>query len=540
MVSGFACVHLPGQGLAGGKFDLCRLDRFWPIRYVPHVVTMASFKKTVFLCLDAVLFAWAAEFASASVRPAAGVLDPEHWRRQALRDLIPYWEKNARDVEAGAFYMNLSRDWKPQPSWDKVPALIGRHVFGFSAAYLLSGESRYLDIARDGVRYLFEHAWDAEYGGWFDRLSRDGRPTVDTKSVSLRLYTDVGLTEYYLASGEAAVLDRIRTSVAIQKARALDAERGGYAQTLARDLSVLDYGKNKHAHYGYVGSLLLNLYLAARDPAILAWEKELMDLSSSRQTDGEGWWHGFRNRLDREWRMIPTRIEGKEVVSVGAELTAALALLRLYHQSGEEKYLKLGAGLAARLDRYAFDSTTGAWREFLERKPPYGPVGEARVWWWIQIYGSLLQLQMYRVSGDGKYLDVFRQSEEFFENRLRDREKGGVYGSVLTDGSVLNDGRKASDGEWHTSYHEMEHALLNYLYLHLYVHGTPAVLYFRLDGPGRHFVSPVDDPAVMIASVRIEGQPWTDFDARACSISLPAGRGLSVEVTLAPAPKAGR
>ncbi|MDD8027232.1 MAG: prolyl aminopeptidase, partial [Acidobacteriota bacterium] len=312
-------------------------------------------------------------------------------------------------------------------------------------------------------------------------------------------------------------------------------ESGGYAQTLARDLSVIDYGKNKHAHYGYVGSLLLNLYLATHDPEILAWEKELMDLSSSRQADEEGWWHGFRNKLDRTWKMTPTLLDGREVVSVGAELTATLALLRLYHQSGEERYLKLGTGLAERLNRYAFDSRTGAWREFLERKPPYGPAGDAAVWWWIQIYGSFLQLQMYRVTGDEKYLDVFRKSEEFFESRLRDREMGGVYGGVKLDGGPLNEGRKASDGEWHTSYHEMEHALLNYLYLNLYVHRTPAILHFRLDGPGTHFVSLVDDPSVTIASVKIGGRSWTGFDARARSVVLPAGRGLEVEVTLAPA-----
>ncbi len=484
------------------------------------------------LGLVAVLGAASAGFLPGQVPPAVGVLDPEHWREQALHDLIPHWGKHAVDTENGAFHMNLSRDWKPLPPWEKVPALISRQVFGFSAAYMLSGESRYLDLARGGVSYLFEHAWDGSYGGWYDRLTREGKPAADTKSVALRLYTDVGLTEYFLATGDPAVLDRVRASVEIQKGRAFDAEKGGYAQTLARDLTIIDYGKNKHAHYGYVGSLLLNLYLAVRDPEILAWERELMDLSAARQVDELGWWHGFRNKLDRDWRMTPTPRDGREVVSVGAELTAALALLRLYHQSGERKYLELGRSLAERLNRYAFDPATGAWREFLERKAPYRPAGEPATRWWIQIYGSFLQLQMYRVTGEPKYLDVFKKGEEFFEAGFRDHERGGVHGQVGFDGTVLSEGRKASSGEWHTSYHEMEHAFLNYLYLSLYVHRRPAVLHFRLDGPGRHFVSPVDDPAVTIASVKIGGEPWTDFDPAARSVTLPQGKGLDVEVTL--------
>jgi hypothetical protein len=164
-------------------------------------------------------------------------------------------------------------------------------------------------------------------------------------------------------------------------------------------------------------------------------------------------------------------------------------------------------------------------------------VADPTVWWWVQIYGSFLQLQLYRVTGDAIYLENFRKSEQFFERHFRDHEMGGVYGSVNLDGRVKGEGRKASDSEWHTSYHEMEHALLNYLYLNLHVHRKPAVLHFKLDGPGSHFVSLVDDPEVRIASVKMDGRPWTEFDASERSVSVPPGKGHSVEVILAPGPR---
>jgi mannobiose 2-epimerase len=464
-------------------------------------------------------------------------MDAEYWRRQALEDLIPRWQKRAVDAENGGFFMNLSRDWRPIPPWDKVPALIGRHVFGFSAAFLLSGKPEFLDLARGGVDYLFRRGWDDRYGGWYDRLSKDGTPLVETKSVANRLYTDVGLTEYFLATGDSSVLSRIHESVAIQRTRARDDEFGGYAQTLGRDLAVVDYGKNKHAHYGYVGSLLLNLYLATGEREILDWSRELLDLSLDKLTDGEGWFHGFRSRFDRHWVRTPNVVGGKEVVSVGAELTAALALLRFYHQSGDEKYLRSGKLLGDRLIERAFDAKRGAWPELIETKAPYRVTAEPVVWWWVQIYGSFLQLQLYRVTGEDRYLETFRKSEEFFENYLRDRENGGIFSAVTPEGRLVGEGRKASDSEWHTSYHEMEHALLNYLYLNLYVHRAPAVLHFRLDGPGSHLVSPVDDPAVTVSSVKMDGKPWTDFDAGRRLVTVPGGRGHAVEVTLAPGPR---
>jgi len=95
----------------------------------------------------------------------------------------------------------------------------------------------------------------------------------------------------------------------------------------------------------------------------------------------------------------------------------------------------------------------------------------------------------------------------------------------------VGEGRKASDSEWHTSYHEMEHALLNYLYLNLYVNRTPAVLHYRLDGPGTHFVSLVDDPAVGISAVTMDGRPWQDFDGAKRSVNVPAGKAHAVRVT---------
>lgn len=491
-------------------------------------------------CFLAVVFFVTAVFRAAPAPPQMRVMAPEFWRTHALKDLIPRWAEHAPDAENGAFFMNLSRDWKPLPPWDKVPALISRHVFGFSAAYLLSGDPKYLEIARQGADYLFRYAWDPEWGGWFDRLTQQGKPLVETKSIPLQLYTNVGLTLYYVASGDDRALSLVRKSVDIQRARGLDAKAGGYVQVLGRDLSVLDYGKNKHAHYGYVGSLLLNLYLATRDPEVLAWEKELADISLEKMMDQYGWIHGFRSRFDREWKRTPALVDGREVVSVGAELTAALAFLRLYHQTADPKYLAAGRKLGDMTVRWGFERDRGAWYDLIETAPPHRPVAKPTVWWWVQIYGAFLELQLYRVTGDEAYLATFRKSEEFFVNHFCDREQGGIFGSVTPEGRVIGAGRKASDSEWHTSYHEMEHALLNYLYLNLYVNGTPAVLHYRLDGPRTHFVSLVDDPGVRVSAVMMDGRPWTDFDAVKRSVNVPAGTGHAVQVTFIPGAPARR
>jgi hypothetical protein len=100
----------------------------------------------------------------------------------------------------------------------------------------------------------------------------------------------------------------------------------------------------------------------------------------------------------------------------------------------------------------------------------------------------------------------------------------------VRDGTVVN---KTKGDLFKSAYHSMEHALFNYLYLSLYVNKGEAVLYFNLsaDKAGeKHYVNLLEDPAVIIKSVEIDGKPWTDFDVAAGCVNLPAGKKMKVKV----------
>lgn len=459
------------------------------------------------------------------------LLQGEFWRNHVLEDLAPLWYSHVIDAEFGAFYTNLGRDWQPRPPWVKIPAMISRQVYSFSAAYMLSGDDRYLTAARSGADYLMDHGWDHEYGGWFGQLARDGTPTDTSKAVPHQLYTNVGLALYYFASGDQRALDLIERSVAIRRSAARDEQFGGYYHTLNRDLSVRTDRKTKHAHYGYVGSLA-HLFLATRDPSFLEWEMELMDLSTQNMIDGElGWIYGYTVPLDRRWQLITAEDPGQVVV--GAQLTAALAYLRLYHQSGEDRYLEQGTRLAEVATARGWDADNGGWYQSVARLAPHTPSPDPFVHWWIQMYGSFLQLQMYRVTGDPVYLQRFQAMESYFTRFFTDRQYGGVFIGVSHDGEFIGDRSKAEP--WQTAYHEVEHGLLNYLYLNLYVNDLPATLHLHFpasDRPHKRFVSLVDDPTVLVTAVTVDGEPWQGFDAQERSVTLSPGSAVAVTVTL--------
>ena len=96
------------------------------------------------------------------------IIQGDYWKSQALEDIIPYWTKHARDTAAGAFITNLDASWNPSPDSRKYPSMIARHIFSYSVAFMLTGDMKYLDIARDTKDFLIEHGWDRDHGGWFN------------------------------------------------------------------------------------------------------------------------------------------------------------------------------------------------------------------------------------------------------------------------------------------------------------------------------------------------------------------------------------
>jgi mannose/cellobiose epimerase-like protein (N-acyl-D-glucosamine 2-epimerase family) len=460
-------------------------------------------------------------------------LDGEFWRQQGLTQIIPFWQSHVIDTIDGAFYMNLSREGRPLPPWDKHPAMISRQVFGFTSAYLLSGDEKYLETAREGVNYLLKYAWDHQYGGWYDFLDQYGNPKETTKTVPSQLYTNVGLALYYFATKDENVLPYIKESIRIQETYALDKKNGGYFQALARNLSVSDSSKSKHSHYGYTSSLLVNMIMITRDKEIQNFAEELMQVSFRRMTDStDGWFLGYTNHYDNQWNLTRNVVNNKEVISAGAQLTACLAILRLYEITGKEIYRTRGINLGDKLMHSAWDSTRGCWFELIDRNPPYRPQDTSSVSWWIQSYGLFLQLHLYNITSEKRYLDSYQKMASFWDKYFVDKEFGGAFQMVSPAGVPLGTNKAAI---WKSSYHEMENALLNYLYLNLYVNHKTATLYFHIKNslPGsKHYVSILEDSSVRITGVKINGNPWNDFNDVERSVNLPEGKDLRIAVTL--------
>ena len=138
------------------------------------------------LVLGAGLMAPSAESSSSApaVRPVVAgaevpdVLRGDTWLRHHRDDLMPYWDMpEALGEPVGNFPSFRGRNGELLPeTTNRGLATLARQVYGYSLAFMLTGEQRYLTYARAGLDWINTKAKDPVHGGYFGELRSDGEP----------------------------------------------------------------------------------------------------------------------------------------------------------------------------------------------------------------------------------------------------------------------------------------------------------------------------------------------------------------------------
>lgn len=498
--------------------------------------------------------------ASAGGQGAEPYGDGEGWRTELTRDLLEPWTRHARDTLHGAFRTHLDRRWRPTGPPEKYPSMLGRHLFSYSAGYLVTGDPRWLSLADSTHRYLVRHGWDERHGGWFDRLTRSGEPADRSKSTFVQVYAATGLTLYHFVTRRPGVRERIRRTNRILETRFRDVEHGGYFQQLSREFAVVDSSKTAASQLAPISGHLLYLYAGTRDTSLLRQARRLMRNVSDRMRHPETGWIG--ERFTADWRPAPQSTP--ERYNVGHNLEVAWLLARLALATGTDGYgdraLELGERVAeSGLLGSRSDGSGGAaaWIQTVTRpeaRPSGASPDSGRVLWWIQAYGNMTELTLHRIREGGRAgpspaggeaggrppLGRYRRGAAFWKRHLVDPRFGAAVTAVDPGGELL-DGDKG--GRWKTSYHAVEHALWNWLGEALWTSPRrPVSLHFRpapsgeASGgePASRRICPrlVPDRRVEIRSVR-RGDRALAVAADAACFRVPGG-GPPVRVTLAP------
>jgi len=456
------------------------------------------------------------------------VLNGTFWKNQALQDILPYWTQHAIDHEDGAFITHLDRSWNQVNGTEKYPSMISRHIFSYSVAYLFTGEEKYIKIASDAVDFLLEHAWDNKYGGWFDVLDKKGNPLETTKSSFIQFYANTGLAMYYFVTHDAKALQYIKKSIEIIESKRWDKTFGGYFNVLNQDLSVKSDDKTFTCGVVPVSGYLLYLYLATREEKYLHQAERAMNVSLAKMQDPESKW--IIELFDREWNYKTRTGSLEREVNIGHNIETVWMFYRLYLLNGKKEYLDSTKAITEKIFHWGFDKEKGAWYDAVGRLDP--SIHGDTVYWWIQAYGNMFDLILYRMTNDKKYIEYFKKGAAFWNDYIIDKEFGATFQGVYPDGKIKDDKK---GGRSKTSYHSMENSLLTFLYLDLWVNKKPVELYFYISSPKKNeklYPSPIEDKTVKPEKVTINGKDWSDLNQEEGYINLPASQKLKVKVIL--------
>ena len=444
---------------------------------------------------------------------------------------------------------------------------ISRLVYGFSTAFMMTGEDRFLEAAEKGKEYLREHMrfvdQDEDIVYWYHGIDVQGDreqkifasefgDDYDAIPAYEQIYALAGPTQTYRVTGDPRILNDAEQTIKLFDKFFLDkSENGGYfshLEPVMLDPRSESLGRNKGTkNWNSVGdhapAYLVNLYLATGRQEYADMLEYTFDTIEKRMPDFDE--SPFvQERFFEDWSKDQTWGWQQNRAVVGHNLKIAWNLMRMQSLKAKDEYVGLAEKLAQTMPEVGSDRQRGGWYDVVERVVAKGQTFHRVVWhdrkaWWQQEQAILAYLILAGCLGNEEfdYLRHAREAAAFYNAWFLDTEDGGVYFNVLANGlPFLTGGNERGKGSHSMSgYHSTELCYLAAVYTNLLVKKQYMDFYFKpqpngfADGILR--VSPDILPAgsVKIASVEIDGKPYENFDAEALTVSLPE-RETSVKV----------
>ncbi|MFN0068456.1 MAG: AGE family epimerase/isomerase [Limisphaerales bacterium] len=379
----------------------------------------------------------------------------ERCRRLLDRSVTAFYLPDCVDPQHGGYLENL-RDGRFAPVGEKFLTLQARQLWFFSTLAEAGLEKEAARrAARSGYEFIQAHFRDAARGGYFSKVADDGRPTDTRKHAYLNSFALYGLVAYHRASGDPAALRAAQELFEALEKHAYDGTNGGYHEFFTADWRPV----TDKAEAGYVGAIgvktynthlhllesFAELYRAWPDPRLRERLEELLQINTSSVLNHE---HGCNlDAWHPDWRVVnePRNLRasyGHDVECAWLVLDAVQVLDR-----SPVPYRSWAEALVGTSLRLGYDRRHGG---FFYGGPLGQPADDLKKEWWVQAEALVSMLDLFRLTGDRRYLEVFDQTLGFIE-RHHVAAEGGWWATRQADGSPHANSSRTS--MWQGAYH---------------------------------------------------------------------------------------
>jgi mannobiose 2-epimerase len=303
------------------------------------------------------------------------------------------------DKENGGFFWGLDDAGKVTPAFTDAKELygIGFCIYGAAAAYQATGDPEALALAKEGFLWTDKHAHDPVNGGYFEWLSRDGKPVIP------------------------AVPD---------------------GQVAPGPIGPVNYkSMNTHIH---LLEAFTQLYQVWPDPTLHQRLEELLTVVRDKICVEPGVMNLY---FTNAWQAIPDHD------SYGHDVETAYLMLEsdeVLHHKASEKTERMAKMLVDHALAYGWDNTNGG---FFREGTTFGKPEDTIKEWWVEVEGLNALLLMHERYGkqNGLYFQRFLEQWAFIQKHTIDAQFHGLYNLTMADGTPITQDKGSI---WKAAYHD--------------------------------------------------------------------------------------
>ncbi len=393
----------------------------------------------------------------------------ESIKTELLEDILPYWEKYARDENPSSkgFYGDISNKNKQNKKISRSIVMTSRFLWTYSAAARLTKNADYLKMADFAYDVVKNQYFDKVYGGVYWSVETDGTPRVSKKQIYGEAFCCYGLCEYAAAikeirGDEALAKESMNKSLELfdfMEKYAFDSADGGYieacamnwSQTQDMQLSPKDMNCPKSMNTNlHVMEAYTNLYRTL--PVVFAENTEkraqvgnsltnLVRVTVEKILQKNGHLGMF---FDMKWNLLD------EEISYGHDIEASWLLWEAACELGDDSLKNEIRPSVLNMADVAlaegFDMNTGAMENFMR-----GTKKDRTRVWWNQAESLNGFYNAWEMTRSQKFAEVCEMQWNWILNYQVDK-KGGEWWSALTPkGRPIT--KESKGGNWKTSYH---------------------------------------------------------------------------------------
>jgi mannobiose 2-epimerase len=395
-----------------------------------------------------------------------------------LKNMMPVWYPRVIDKEYGGYLSDFNYKWEMTKNQNKMIVTQGRHVWTCSKMKAFTGDLVYHEYARHGYLFLRDFMWDKQYGGFFNLVTREGKPVNEgnDKDIPKNAYGNAfaiyGLAAYYRESGEQGALDLAKDAFRWLEKGSHDAVYGGYFQFLHQDGSPIKAGgprgippkdQNSSIH---ILEALTELYQVWPDELLRKRLDEMLHLIRDVIVSERGSLHLYLNEnltpvsYQDSSKQIHQKRYFLDHMSFGHDVETAYLLMEaseaLNHEA-DKKTLETGKKMVDNAMLNGWDNSNAGVYDagyFYKNEKNVTILRDTKNWWaQAETLNTLLIMSELYPDDPMNYRKRFADQWKFIKDYLIDWENGDWYSGSLDKEPKMKNGTKSNiwKGSYHTS-----------------------------------------------------------------------------------------